>query len=844
MTDPNNRKSSEETRFIDSDDVVDFDMNLEGATSSGPVGLLGEYLLLRRIGAGGMGEVFLAEHRTMNRHVALKILSRKIADRPQLLERFFQEIRAVAKLMHPNIVTAFDAGSVSNVHYLVMELIEGESLSNRVARKGVFSNSEIAHILQQAASALEYAHRLGIVHRDIKPGNMMLTAEGTLKILDFGLAILGKQLASTTEPKQLIGTPEYMSPEQIENADQVDSRSDLYSLGATLYFLVAGRPMFTGEHLQVAMCQLRQKPPALYEVRGDVDLRLDAIFQRLVAKRPEDRFSSAGELLQKLSHLHLASSPPRLMPIDTSRLSQDNLTSVAHNTSTLSGTIVPVAIDLGMLASTVARFDVKHGSQIIEPLTGSGDHLRNMLWSDGEQIKIGSEASELRQSQPEKMFHCLQRWIGGKEIQRKLGGKQAVPEVLIAAVLHQLMVSSRTASSTPTHAVVTVPSCYDQMHRRAIQSACRIAGIELMQLLDKPLAGVLSWLDVQSRLSREVQNDSKVVLVVHLGGTGLEASVVRTNGLSATLLGTSGDWQLGSLRWQSALANFFAQQLQQRTGNSIREDVAAATRLQRTVELAFDRLTRAPKVDVRFEWRGTNIDQTVTQTGWLELTPQLTESLSKSVLAACKAAKLETSDIQHVLMIGGMMRMKPLQDVLQRVLPAARSTVLLEKTDLARGAAIQAHYLASLSTSDSNVPHAIGATIYDYGLLIADPSSGKSVPRVLLDNGLPLPTAVSRNLRPEQLNDKQTLNLIESTRRGEETWYRLGTIKPASLFPQRSATDPLQLRLTVDESGLFEAQLLWPAGNQQHRIESPHALSDLQIDHWKTWLETALLCSG
>ena len=129
-----------------------------------------------------------------------------------------------------------------------------------------------------------------------------------------------------------------------------------------------------------------------------------------------------------------------------------------------------------------------------------------MLWSDGEHIKIGSDASEMRKTQPERIFHSLQRWIGAKEITRTLGGRQATPEALIGAILQQLMTSAHGTLPNATHAVVTVPSCYDQMHRRAIEVACKIAGIELLQLLDKTLAVALSWVDVQSKFTAQVES--------------------------------------------------------------------------------------------------------------------------------------------------------------------------------------------------------------------------------------------------------------------------------------------------------------------------------------------------
>ena len=243
--------------------------------------ILGEYLIEDKLGAGGMGMVFRARHRTMDREVAIKILSQSMSQDPVAIERFYSEVRATAKLMHPNIVTAFDAGCYrakdTQVHYLVMELIRGEMLSQRMTTAGSFSAQAVIDIVAQAASALEYAHSQGIVHRDIKPSNMMLTSQNVLKILDFGLAVLRdrRNEDSVLKSSQIIGTVEFMAPEQINTPDRVDHRCDLYSLGATIFYLLTGRPMFQGELVQTALAQVHRKPQALYEVRSDVDIRLD-----------------------------------------------------------------------------------------------------------------------------------------------------------------------------------------------------------------------------------------------------------------------------------------------------------------------------------------------------------------------------------------------------------------------------------------------------------------------------------------------------------------------------------------------------------------------------------------
>ncbi|QDV22187.1 protein kinase domain-containing protein [Aureliella helgolandensis] len=831
---------------------------LDLPTQAGPLGVLGEYLLLEPIGAGGMGSVYRAEHRTMNRHVALKILSPEISGRQDLLEQFFAEIRAVARLMHPGIVTAFDAGSVQGKHFLVMELVDGQILSDRLRAEGPFTTVAAANVLEQAASALEYAHRMGIVHRDIKPSNMMLSKDGRLKILDFGLAMFSKGVVARSNKCVFMGTPEYMSPEQIENPDRVDGRSDLYSLGATLFYLLTGKSMFRGDKMQVATAQLRQKPPPLYTVRADVDLRLDAIFQRLTAKLPEERYSSAGELLASLKTLNLVAQSDGkqvVFPKGALRLQGDNPTSVAINKSTLARKSQIVAIDLGTLVSTAAYIDPQLGPQIISQGEGNAQHLRNMLWSDGTQIKIGGPALSARQASPEMIFHSVQRWIGAPRLTWNMAGCQPPPEVALAAILRQIMWNSAAATDSGTSAIVTVPGCYDQLHRRSVRDACRIAGIDLVQLLNKPLAATSYWFDLNARLLSGKSSagheslDSKIdakVLVVHLGGSAMEASVIHATQESLKQLSCHGSWKQGSLRWQALLTEYFVGALQEQTGKSVRQDVPAATRLQRTIELAIDRLTSAAKVEIRFEWSGASITQVVTQDGLVRIAPELVESLRQTVRAACAEAQLATSDIQHLLLTGSMMRMQAIRQIVRELLPKGVRVSLIEKADMARGAAIEAQQLGNLGQKSSEQPQ--GQACLAYPLAILASSGGSLKPRVLLPRGTALPASFSRSLKPGIAKDGSValpaVQLIEGTNLGDANWLKLGMAEPSSVFTERRPDDPLRLQLEVDESGLLCSSLVWPSGNRQVRLppSSDATLTDAEIDHWRRWLETAMMC--
>ena len=290
-------------------------------TSSGatrpvaPVGMvvdvgsqLGPYQLVAKLGEGGMGAVFKARHTKLGKLVALKILPPHVMSRGDALARFEREMLAVGSLQHPNIVQAHDAGDVGGVHYLSMEFVEGQDLQKLVQDKGPMSVVNACKAIRQAAQGLAAAHKLGLVHRDIKPSNLFVTKQtGQIKILDMGLALLSQEQvpAALTSTGQCFGTPDYMAPEQWSDAHTCDGRADLYSLGCTLFYLLVGHPPYPTETHRSAANKMKghvmDPAPDLRAARPDVPEELDAIYRRLMAKLPEDRFASAGELAEALA---------------------------------------------------------------------------------------------------------------------------------------------------------------------------------------------------------------------------------------------------------------------------------------------------------------------------------------------------------------------------------------------------------------------------------------------------------------------------------------------------------------------------------------------------------------
>jgi hypothetical protein len=289
------------------------------------------YRVLGLLGAGGMGAVYKAEHLRMERLVALKVMSPELMDRPEMVERFHREVKAAARLAHPNIVTAYDADQAGDTHFLVMEYVEGTSLAEKVRQEGPLPVALACEYVRQCALGLQHAFESGMAHRDVKPHNLMLTPGGQVKILDFGLARFVREAATAragpgptpggagaaasalTETGTLMGTADYIAPEQATDPAQADVRADVYSLGATLYYLLAGHPPFPeGTALDKLTAHCERAPKPLTELRRDVPPALARVVERMMAKAPARRYQTPAEVAEALAPFLAA--PPRRTP--------------------------------------------------------------------------------------------------------------------------------------------------------------------------------------------------------------------------------------------------------------------------------------------------------------------------------------------------------------------------------------------------------------------------------------------------------------------------------------------------------------------------------------------------
>jgi serine/threonine protein kinase len=269
------------------------------------------YKILGKLGAGAMAVVYKGKQLSLNRTVAIKILPRRFTENPEYVQRFYKEGQAAGKLNHPNIVQAIDVGEAGGYHYFVMEYVEGKTIADDLAAGRIFSEQDAIEIVIQVCHALAHAHAHGLVHRDVKPKNIMINKQGVVKLADMGLARETTDIeAAQSEEGKAYGTPFYIAPEQIRGKIDIDGRADIYGLGATFYHMVTGRVPFTGDDsAEIMKKHLREKLVPPDHINTSLSAGVSEVIEIMMAKRREDRYNNVEELLTDLEALRAGHAP-------------------------------------------------------------------------------------------------------------------------------------------------------------------------------------------------------------------------------------------------------------------------------------------------------------------------------------------------------------------------------------------------------------------------------------------------------------------------------------------------------------------------------------------------------
>lgn len=866
--------------------------------------VLGNNVLLEKIGEGGMGEVFKALHRRMRRLVCIKILRPTLVDSPYAVRRFQREVQAAAQLSHPHIVTAFDADEEGGVHFLVMEYVEGLDLGTRVARQGPLPVADVIRYIAQAAIGLEYAHSKGIVHRDIKPGNLLLDSLGVLKVLDMGLARIDDppeagsdpsdgSVESLTRENQIVGTVEYMSPEQADDTGRVDRRSDIYSLGCTMFRLLAGYPPYQAESpIKVLMAHRLREIPSLQAVRPEVSDELEAIYLKMVAKSQADRYQTMAEVLRALQPLlgdaGLAvadSSPPASQKGTVSNLgalaptrtltwvrpedareggrktdvaggaeapaggsvgsvegpAEDRRGSLERGPTRSRGPAVApaqlaVGIDLGTTFSVVAALD-DHGRPHAIVNTEGDVITPSFVLFDNAEVVVGKEAVKALSVEAEQVAECAKRELGTPAFHKAFQGVVYPPEVLQAFVLNKLRQDAGRLVGDFRKVVITVPAYFDENRRKATEDAGYMAGFEVIDILNEPTAAALAFGFQRGYFRPDLKRDeTERILVYDLGGGTFDVTVMEIRGTEFVTLATDGDVRLGGRDWDQRLLDYVAEQFVRTYGLDPRDDANVVGRLWRDCEEAKRTLSARQKAHVVCDFRAQSLRVEVTRQLFHELTYDLVERTAFTTRQAVQAAGLEWGEIDRVLLVGGSTRMPSIVDMLRRVTGKEPDNSVAPDEAVAHGAALHAGLVLARRCGGTPTFSIRNVNSHSLGIVGTDSRTGRKQNAVVIPRNTPLPVVAKRVFRTHKPGQTSLLlQIVEGESVSPEECSAIGKCSVRGLPPNLPAQTPLEVRFHYAANGRITISVVVPGYEQpfQQEISRERGLSREQLDQWR-----------
>ncbi len=825
-----------------------------------PYGLiLGNYVILNHIATGGMGEVYRAEHRRMKRQVVIKILPEERTKSEAALKRFQREVEAAAQLHHPNIVTAFDADESDGIYYLVMEYVQGEDLGSLVARTGALPARNALDYTIQAARGLAYAHAAGIIHRDIKPANLLVDTKGVVKVLDMGLARFDQAFTvrpdsqdedSLTQANQIVGTVEYMSPEQADDSAHVDRRSDIYSLGCTMFRLLTARLPFSGESTIKKLLAHRTDPiPSICEACAGVPILLDDVFERMVAKDPEDRYPSMDDViaglekcLQLLGHSNLAgvggaggTAPSRLPTGEATQNAAEDTSFPSPRGQVL---IAPraIGIDLGTTFSVVAYVDARGRPVTVN--NAEGDKTTpSVLLFDEEGVIVGKEAIKAMASDMEFIAECVKRELGAKQYHRSMHGVSYPPEVLQAWILNKLRLDASKVIGPFEKVVITVPAYFDEVRRKATQDAGYMAGFEVIDIINEPTAAALAFAFESTEFTACSQDGRRRnILVYDLGGGTFDVTVMEIRGNHFKTLATDGDVRLGGRDWDQRLIDYVSAEFIREFGIDPREEPNSMGRLLRECEEAKRSLSARQRAHILCDSHSRSKRITVTRSEFNAMTQDLLERTVFTTQQTLRAAGLTWSDLDRVLLVGGATRIPAVKEALRELSGQEPDASVSADEAVAHGAALRAGMLRDEMEGKTPRIKIQNVNSHSLGIAGVDPRTRRPQTAVLIRRNSTLPCAAHKVFNTSKANQTSILiKIVEGESESPDDCVQIGKCVVRNLPPGLPAQTPVEVRFRYEQNGRLTVHVR-VAGTKtrlQHEIRREKGLTPEKLNEWR-----------
>ena len=822
--------------------------------------VLGSYVILDQIGSGGMGTVFKAEHRRMKRPVVVKVLQPRNVEAEVALKRFEREIVAVAQLSHPNIVTAFDAGVDADLHYLVMEYVEGRDLSSLVKREGPLALERAVDFVIQAARGLAYAHSRGIVHRDVKPSNLLVDLGGTVKVLDLGLARLvwlpGQTSAledPVTETNQIVGTVDYMSPEQADGSGQIDGRSDIYSLACTLYRLLTGQPPYTGDSFVAKLLAHRSAEiPSLRATRDDLPERLDRVYQRMMSKRPEDRYPTMQEVIDAFTHcldnLHREArretpasrfppTPPATEHSEATQMMQavEDTQGAQPVGEMTAGDELAVGIDLGTTYSVLAYLNPE--GQLQTFTNAEGDKVTpSVVLFDGQDVIIGKEAIKAMATDMELIAESAKRELGHRHFHKCFAGASYPPEALQAWILNKLRCDAWQTLGRFQKVVITVPAYFDEVRRKATQDAGFMAGFEVLDIINEPTAAAISFGYELAR--EELVSDSRpqLILVYDLGGGTFDVSVLEMHSHRFITLATDGDVRLGGRDWDQRLVDFVAAEAIRQTGVDPREEPNSLGYLICECEEAKRALSVRHQTQILLDLHGFSLRVPITRQAFEDMTQDLLERTTFTVEKTLRAAGLKWPQIDRVLLVGGMSRMPSVVQRMAEISGKQPDRTISPDEAVAHGAALHAATLLDRQRGRDPQFEIRNVNAHSLGVAAVDPLTRRRQTAVLIPRNSALPASARRSFTTRRPGQRSILvQIVEGESESPNDCVQIGRCTVRELPHDLPAQTPVEVHFRYEQNGRLGVRVR-VAGTQtelRHHIERENMLDDEQLRFWR-----------
>ena len=815
--------------------------------------MLGDYVIRKLIGCGGMGKVYLAEHKRMQRIVAIKMLPMELMGDDTAVERFYEVVRTASRLMHPAIVTAFDAGESDGIHYFAMEYFEGETLSDVVSQRGPMLLEDAADVVSQAATGLLHAHRAGIIHRDVKPANLMRASDGTVKVLDLGLARISTacitangnlpEKGSKQSGGRITGTLPYMSPEQLQDADSVDSRSDIYSLGATLYFLLTGRPPYSGNFVQMINGHLHGEIPDLMHERSDVDMRFTNIFRRMMAKSRSERYASLDEVIEELSIYasqgevapwlaDLSPAPSASYPPSDKNRNQDDETGSPQSTKVL-------GIDFGMFYATAAEASPSGSARVLPIGERDGVSMRTAVASSGNELIFGIDAIERREEDAKRVAHCLPMYIGKQVVERDVAGRQCPPEVLMAMILRRVRQNAWQDQRDPKQTAIAIPGSYDQLHRQSVLQAAQMSGIADVRLVDRSIATVQSLLiesgieSLDTEMDTRSSDQNQVFLFVGLTGQATEVAVIEQSNLQLQQRSAAGHWHTGMLPWMHRLVDMAAKTFADQHRLDPRKKKRWAARLQLACERAMNSMLLLPRVQIKIQMDGRERAIKLDRRRWLQSCEDLIQGVRSAIETALREASISHAEIDSYILLGPLLRMPLIRNAVLRDRNNNARIRQMDRTHTAEGAA--ACLAAELPGRGEIAKPPRTISSQTIGLVVSD---AKKRQRILpiIPKGTSLPARTNRRLTAGEDRSSMSLSLVESSGVAGDDWHSLGRF---DFKIGESESRSRMIGFELDVNGVLNVRTQTPGSLGSSKLPKlpPPMVPDRDLDRWSQWLK-------